>query len=82
MEGLLFSRVYPFVSYLYQPEIRPGAHIRCVCVCVWGGGGGRGTPLAFQNRLKVCPKKCILDNQFGPRFGPRTFNILDRYIYI
>ena len=42
---------------------------------------------AFQNRSKVGPEKCILDNQFGPRFGPRTSDIpvqavLDRYIYL
>ena len=26
--------------------------------------------------------KCISDNQFSPRFGPRTSDVLDRYIYI
>ena len=53
-----------------------GAHIRGGC------GGGCDTPPAFQNRSKVGPEKFILDNQFGPRFGPRTSDILDRYIYI
>ena len=53
----------------------PGAHIR-------GGVGGCDTPPAFQNRSKVGPEQCISDNQFGPRFGPRTSDILDRYIYL
>jgi hypothetical protein len=44
--------------------------------------GGCDTPPALPNRSKVGPEKCILDNQFGPRFGPRTADILDRYVYI
>ena len=42
------------------------------------GGGGWPLPQLF----KIGPEKCILDNQFGPRSGRRTSDILDRYIYI
>jgi hypothetical protein len=57
-------------AMLTMPECEQGRTL--------GGCGGYDTPPAFRNRSKVGPKKCISDNQFGPR----TSDILGRYIYV